>query len=138
MTLLDANALIAVLRGEPAMERVLGILRGGSAAMTAANIAEVYDRSSRRAGLSHAQVADVIEPLFEGPLTPIPVDVNLARRAGEIRSQYYHRKHCPLSLADALLLAAPGPGDEIATGDSGVLTVAAELGIETIELPRSR
>jgi predicted nucleic acid-binding protein len=138
MILLDANALIAVIRGEPAMERVLAILRRGSVAMTAANIAEVYDRSSRRTGLSHERVADVIEPLFEGPLTPIPVDLDLARRAGEVRSLHYHRKRRPLSLADSVLLAASGPGDRIATADSDVLAVAAELGIETIELPPSR
>lgn len=137
LTLLDANALIAVVCGEPAMEPVLAILRRGSTAMTTANIAEVYDKSSRRAGLSNARLAEVIEPLFEGPITPIPVDVDLARRAGQIRSTHYHRKRRPLSLADAVLLAAPGPGDEIATSDSGVLAVAAELGIETIELPTS-
>lgn len=137
MTLLDASALIAFIRGEPAMERVLAILHRGSAAMTAANIAEVYDKSSRRAGLSHAQVADLIEPLFEGPITPIPVDVDLGRRAGEIRSLHYHRKRRPISLADCMLLAAPGPDDEVATSDSDVLAVAAELGIETIELPPS-
>jgi PIN domain nuclease of toxin-antitoxin system len=137
MTLLDASALIAFIRGEPAMERVLAILRRGSAAMTGANIAEVYDKSSRGAGLPHVQVADLIEPLFEGAITPISVDLDLARRAGEIRSLHYHRKRLPLSLADSVLLAAPGPNDEIATSDSGVLTVAAGLGIETIELPRS-
>jgi PIN domain nuclease of toxin-antitoxin system len=137
LTLLDANALIAVVRGEPAMGRVLGILRTGSAAMTTANIAEVYDKTSRRAGLSHTRVADVIEPLFEGPIIPIAVDVDLARRAGEVRRVHHHRKSRPLSLADAVLLAAPRPGDEIATSDSGVLAIAAELGIETIELPPS-
>jgi predicted nucleic acid-binding protein len=138
MTFLDANALLAVVFGEPAMERVLSILREGSVAMTAANVAEVFDRSNRRAGLPHARVAEVIDPLFEGPLRPIPVDASLARRAGEIRSQHYHRKHRPLSLADVLLLAAPDSGDKIATSDTGVLATAAELGIETIELPPSR
>ena len=137
MTLLDASALIAFIRGEPAMESVLAILRRGSAAMTAANIAEVYDKASRGAGLSHAQVADLIEPLFEGPIIPVPVDVDLARRAGEIRSRHYHRKHRPISLADCVLLGAPGPDDEVASSDSDVLAVAAELGIETIELPSS-
>jgi PIN domain nuclease of toxin-antitoxin system len=137
LTLLDANALIAVLHGEPAMGQVLGILRAGSTAMTTVNIAEVYDRSSRRLGLSNAKVADVIEPLFEGPITPIAVDVDLARRAGELRSGHYHRKRRPISLADAVLLAASGSDDEIATSDSGVLALAAELSIETIELPRS-
>jgi PIN domain nuclease of toxin-antitoxin system len=137
MTLLDASALIAFIRGEPAMERVLAILRRGSAAMTTANLAEVYDKSSRGAGLSHARVADLIEPLLEGPITPIPIDVDLARRAGEIRALHYHRKRCPISLADCVLLAAPGPDDEVATSDSDVLAIAAELGIETIELPPS-
>jgi predicted nucleic acid-binding protein len=137
VTLLDANALIAVIRGEPAMERVLAILREGSAAMTAINVAEVFDSVARRAGISHARVAEVVEPLFEGPLTPIPVGMGLARRAGELRTAHYHRKRHPLSLADAVLLAAPGPDDKIATSDSDVLAVAAELGIETIQLPPS-
>lgn len=105
--------------------------------MAAANIAEVYDKASRGAGLSHAQVADLIEPLFEGPIVPVPLDAGLARRAGEIRGRHYHRKQRPISLADAVLLAAPGPDDEIATSDSHVLAVAADLEIETIELPSS-
>jgi predicted nucleic acid-binding protein len=137
LTLLDANALIALILGEPAMERVQAILRQGAAAMTAANVAEVFDVSARRLDLSHERVATVVEPLFEGPLMPIPVDVPLARRAAEIRGDHYHRSTCPLSLADAILLGAAGPGDKIATADSDVLAVAAKLGIETIELPRS-
>jgi predicted nucleic acid-binding protein len=138
LTLLDANALIAVIRGEPAMERVLAILREGSAAITTANLAEVFDSVARRAGHSHARIADVIEPLLEGPLKPIAVDVELARRSAEIRSAHYHRKRHPLSLADCVLLAAAGPKDKIATSDADVLSVAAELGIETIELPSGR
>lgn len=137
MTLLDANALIALIRGEPAMERVLAILREGSTAMTTVNLAEVFDSLARRVGLSHVRIADVVEPLVEGPLRPIPVDLGLARRAGEIRSAHYHRRRQPLELADCVLLAAPGPDDKIATSDRDVLAVATELGIETIELPRS-
>jgi predicted nucleic acid-binding protein len=138
LTLLDANALIAVIRGEPAMEPVLAILRRGSVAMTTANIAEVYDRSHRRTGLPHERVAEVIEPLFGGPIAPIVVDVDLARRAGELRGRHYHRKRRSLALADCVLLAAARSNDEVATSDSDVLAVATELGIETIELPPSR
>jgi predicted nucleic acid-binding protein len=138
VTLLDANALIAVIRGEAAMERVLSLLREGSAAITTMNLAEVYDSVSRKIGLSHARIADLIEPLIEGPLTPISVDVDLARRAAEIRTAHYHRKRHPLSLADCVLLAASGPADKIATSDTDVLAVAAKLGIETIQLPPSR
>lgn len=137
LTLLDANALIAVIRGEPATEPVLAILRQGSVAMTTANVAEVYDRSGRRTGLPHERLAEVIEPLFEGPIMPIAVDLDLARRAGAIRSQHYHRSRRSLALADCVLLAAAGSNDRIASSDSDVLTVAAELDIETIKLPRS-
>jgi predicted nucleic acid-binding protein len=137
-TFLDANALVAVLLGEPAAKQVLGLLREGTAAITATNVAEVYDISARREGLSASRVAEVVEPLLEGPLEPISVDWDLARDAGEIRSKHYHRTKRPLSLADVILLAAVGPADRIATSDSDVLVVAAELGIETIELPPSR
>jgi hypothetical protein len=79
----------------------------------------------------------VVEPLFEGSLALVPVDLGLARRAAEVRTDHYHRKRHSLSLADATLLAAPRSGDKIASSDSGVLAVAAGLGIETIELPPS-
>lgn len=137
MTLLDANALIAVVRGEVAMEKVLGILREGSTAMTTVNLAEVYDSVARKVGLSHAEIGEVVEPLFQGPIAPVSVDVELARRAAEVRSAHYHRKHQALSLADCVLLAAAGENDRIATADPDVLTAAGKLGIETIELPSS-
>jgi PIN domain nuclease of toxin-antitoxin system len=137
VTFLDACALIAVIRAEPAMQRVQAILREGSAAMTATNVAEVFDVVARKADIDHARIADVVEPLFEGPLALIAVDLRLARRAAEVRTEHYHRKQRSLSLADAMLLAAPRPGDKIATSDSSVLAAAAELGIETIELPPS-
>ena len=42
-TWLDANALVAVILGEPGMKQVLGLVREGNAAMVTANIIEVYD-----------------------------------------------------------------------------------------------
>lgn len=137
MTFLDACALIAVIHGEPAMKRVLGILREGSAAMTSTNIAEVFDVVARKGEVGYPRIADVVEPLFEGPIALVPVDLGLARRAAEVRTEHYHRKRRALSLADATLLAAPRREDKIASSDSDVLAVAAELGIETIELPPS-
>jgi len=106
--------------------------------MTSTNVAEVFDVVARKGRISYSHIADVVEPLFEGPLALVPVDLGLARHAAEVRTEHYHRKRHPLSLADATLLAAPRPGDKIATSDGAVLTVAAELGIETIELPPSR
>lgn len=135
--LLDANALLAVLVGEPAMDRVLSILRQGSAAMTGANVAEVFEVGIRRKGLSPERMSEVVEPLFDGPIACVPVDRALAGSAGRPRAARYHRSGAGISLADAVLLAAAQPGDEIATADSGVLAIAAELGIETVELPPS-
>lgn len=137
-TLLDANALVAVILGEPAMGQVLGLLREGNAAMPASNIVEAYDLSTRREGLSADRVAEVVEPLFESAIEPIVINAGLARRAAEIRFEHYHRATRALSLADVILLAAAGSTDRIATSDSDVLAVAAELGIETVELPPGR
>jgi predicted nucleic acid-binding protein len=136
--LLDANALVAVILGEPAMKAVLGLLREGNTAMTGPNIAEVYDISVRREGLSAGRVAEVVEPLFGSAIETVAVDSGLARRAAEIRFEHYHRATRALSLADVILLAAAGSEDRVATSDSAVLAVAAELGIKTIELPPSR
>jgi predicted nucleic acid-binding protein len=137
-TLLDANALVAVILGEPAMDPVLGLLREGNAAMTTANLVEVYDISTRREGLSSGRVAEVVEPLFEGAIESIDVDAGIARRAAEIRLEHYNRATRALSLADVILLAAAGSGDKVASSDAVVLAVAAELDIKTIELPPSR
>lgn len=137
MTFLDACALIAVIRGERATKQVLAIIREGAVAMTATNVAEVFDVVARRRGIAYPRIADVVEPLFEGHLMLVPVDLDLARRAAEVRTEHYHRKQRSLSLADATLLAAPRFGDKIASSDADVLATAAELGIETIELPPS-
>ncbi len=106
--------------------------------MTGANIAEVFDVGLRRKGFSASRMVELVDPLFDGPIAIVPVDSNLARRAGELRAAHYHRADLRISLADAILLAAAKPADKIATSDSAVLAVAAELGIETIELPPSR
>ncbi|HEY5708067.1 MAG TPA: PIN domain-containing protein [Solirubrobacterales bacterium] len=136
-TLLDANALVAVILGELAMGPVRSLLREGDAAMTAPNIVEVYDIAARREGLPVDRVAEVVEPLFGGTIEQVVVDASLARRAAEIRIEHYHRKTRRLSLADVILLAAARPVDKIASSDSDVLAIAAKLGIETIELPAS-
>jgi PIN domain nuclease of toxin-antitoxin system len=136
-TWLDANALVAVILGEPGVKQVLGLVREGNAAMVSTNITEVYDVAGRREGISPARVKEVVEPLFEAMIEPVPVDADLAREAAEIRTEHYHRKTRPLSLADVTLLAAARPRDRIASSDSDVLATAAELSIETIELPPS-
>jgi predicted nucleic acid-binding protein len=135
MTVLDAHALIAFLVGGPAASRVRAILREGDAAVATANLAEVLDVSQRLYGVSIARAMEVIDPLLDGAVALIPLDLVIARGAARIRAQYYHRSSRPISLADAVLIASATPKDRIATADPDVLSVANSEGIESVALP---
>lgn len=135
MTLLDAYALIAFVIGGPAQQQVMTIMKTERTAIATANLIEVFDVVGRQHGFPVSRVSEIVEPLFAGSLTLVHLDEHLARRAGELRVEHYHRSRSPLSLADVILLASAQSGDRIATADPDVLAVAAELGIETIELP---
>jgi predicted nucleic acid-binding protein len=135
MTLLDAYALIAFLVGGPARSEVRAILREGDAAIATANLIEALDVSHRTYDLPIVRAMDVLEPLFEGPLTPVPLDLPISRRAAEIRARHYHRSRRPISLADAVLIASARRGDRIATADPDVLAVARAEKLAPIALP---
>jgi predicted nucleic acid-binding protein len=135
MTLLDAYALIAFLVGGPAAPQVRAILRAGDAAVATANLAEALDVSQRTYGLRIPRAIEALEPLFEGPLTPILLDLDVACRAAEIRATYYDRSSRPISLADAVLVASAKRGDQIATADPDVLAVADAEGLGLVTLP---
>jgi predicted nucleic acid-binding protein len=135
VTLLDAYALIAFLVGGPAAEPVRAILREGDAAVATANLAEALDVSRRLYSLPIASVVDILEPLFEGPLTAIPLHTGVARGAAEIRAEHYHRSSRPISLADAVLIASAGLDDCIATADPHVLAIASAVGVDSTALP---
>jgi predicted nucleic acid-binding protein len=135
VTLLDAYALIAFMVGGPASPQVRAILREGDAAVASANLAETLDVSQRLYRLPIARAMEVLEPLLEGPLTAIALDTEIARRAAEIRANNYHRSSCPLSLADAVLIASAKPDDRIATADPHVLAVARAEELGLLALP---
>jgi predicted nucleic acid-binding protein len=135
VTLLDAYALIAYVIGGPAQKEVTAILREGEAAVATANLVEVFDVAERVHDLPVPRASEVIEGLFAGSLSVVHLDEHLARRAAEVRVEHYHRARSPLSLADVILIASAQPGDRIATADPDVLATAANLGIETVELP---
>lgn len=135
MTLLDAYALIAYVVGGPAQEKVKAILREGKTAVATANLVEIFDVAERVHGLSVSRSSETIEDLFAGSLSVVHLDEHLARRAGELRVEHYHRSRSPLSLADVILIASARDGDRIATADPDVLATANGLGIETVELP---
>jgi len=135
VTLLDAYALIAFLVGGPAAPSVRALLREGDAAVTVTNLAETLDVSQRVYGLEIQRSMELLDPLLQGPLTAIPLDVGLARRAADMRASHYHRTSRPISLADAVLLASAKTGDRIATADPDVLAIADIEKLATVELP---
>ncbi len=135
MTLLDAYAVIAFLIGGPAAPHVRILLREGNTGVATANLAEALDVSLRVHGLPVARAIEVLEPLLDGPLAALPLDLPAARRAAEIRTTHYHRSSRPISLADAILVATARSGDRLATADPDVLAVAHAEGLETVALP---
>ena len=136
-TLIDASALIALLGAEPAAGEVQEMLNRG-AAMTTLNLAEAVDRLKRRYGLEIEQTRPVIEGLLEKSLVLVPLQPIQAWRAGEVRAAHYHRSRCPISLADAVLVASAPAGGRIASSDGPLLKVASREGIATVALPDSR
>jgi predicted nucleic acid-binding protein len=138
LTLLDANALLAFLRAQPAEKEVALLLHRGDCATPSPCLAEIVDRLIRRWGSSPEQVAEQLGPLVDESVSVLALDSEIAWRAGEIRAARYHRKTSALSLADCVLLATAGPEDEIATSDRAIAKTARKLGIDVVPLPDSR
>ena len=138
VTLIDASALIALLGAEPAAPEVRSLLTGEGAAITTLNLAEAVDRLKRRYGLAVEQTRPVIEGLLAGALALVAIESAQAWRAAEIRASHYHRTDCPISMADAVLLASAPSGGRIASSDSHVLSVGKREGISVTVLPDSR
>lgn len=132
MILLDAAAVIAFVRSEPAADEVEQILREGGCAMSAVNLAEVTDVLVRRHGVAQASLDEL----------PRMVDVrsaglDQARIAGRLRALHYDRATRPLSLADSFLLASAGSNDRIATSDQAIVDTAAAEGLSVVPLRNS-
>ena len=134
MTLLDAYALIAFLIGGPAAAQVRAILREGDAGATTTNLAETLYVCERQYGLPIDDAMEALEPLFGPTFAALPLDVATARRAARIRARHYNRRTCPISLADAVLIASAASVDRIATADPDVLRVTRAEQLATVAL----
>lgn len=141
MSVLDAQAVIAALVGEPAAGEVEGLLRGsdGPPRISAANVAEIVDVLVRFRSQEVAPVEERLDWLVAGGLEVIAVDDRIARRAGAVRSRRYHARQRPISLADCLALAtALALDDVLATSDPHLLDTAIAEGCRIRALPDSR
>lgn len=140
MTVLDAQAVVALLLGEPAARRVADLIRDESspAVISALNVAELFDVLVRVHGRAPVDVGEKLDWLIAGGLAIVPMDEPLARSAGLIRAEHYDRLRRPLSLADCVALAtAVERNDALATADRPLSEAAARRGVDIITLPNS-
>lgn len=138
MTVLDAQAIIAALRGEPAMARVGELLHGsdGPPMLPAVGLAEVTDVLVRT-GPSRVEACDeAIDLLRAGGLEIVPVDDRIGRLAGILRSRHWDRDTRPVSMADCVALAtAMVASVPLATADAALIAAADDEGHPVIALP---
>ena len=136
MTVLDAYAVLALLKDEPAAAEVQRLLDAGTGALTALGVAEVVDHLVRLVGTDEEDAALDVAQL--GLASPDPVDGELALQAGLLRARHYHRRNCAVSLADCVAAeSARSLGSAVATSDPHLLDVCRDEGIGVVPLPDS-
>lgn len=128
MTVLDAYAVIAYLRGEDCASAVGALLRA-PAVLATVNAAEVVDQLVRVWGRDGDDVEGDLALLGEAGLRMHPLDAELALDAGRLRARTYRRQDRAVSMADcvaavtALRLAEP-----LATSDPALAAVLRSAG----------
>jgi PIN domain nuclease of toxin-antitoxin system len=136
VSVLDAFAVVALLRGEPAAAEVRQLLDSGDAVLTSLGLAEVIDHLVRVVGTSDEEAALDIAQL--GLADALVVDADLALRAGLLRSRHYHRTNRAVSLADCVAAeAARTLETSLVTADPHLLDLCRDEHIASIPLPDS-
>ena len=137
MTYVDAYGLVALVANEAAAADVEQLLRTEECRVVAVNLAEAVDVAARVHDYPVAEVRGALEPLtLSGELAVAVSEEPEAWLAAELRIAEYHRKDCPLSMADCLLLAhAISTGGALATSDPAVAKVARARGLSVVALP---
>lgn len=136
MAVLDASALIALLRAEPGGTAVRQVLDAeSSSGVTASNLAESVDVLVRVFEIHESDVADAIDLLELGGLVVIDVDGRSAWRAGMFRATHYRKGSAELSLADAVAATTASARNEaLVTSDRSLARVARAAGIDVIAI----
>lgn len=137
MTILDAYAVVAYLRGEPSSGEVAELLREPTQ-LTAVNAAEVCDQMTRAFGRDPDSVEADLALLAYAGMDMLPVTPELAIQAGRLRARHYHRQHAAVSLADCIAAAAAlTTSHPLATADPALAAVVRTEGGQILALPDS-
>ena len=137
MIILDAYAVLALLRDEPAAPQAQALVEGAEeTTLTLLGIAEVLDKLVRRSGADEEQARlDLRQLRLDDPPA---LDPQLAARAGLLRARHYNRRTRALSLADCVAAeTARRLGSSLATADPALLETCEAEGIAVIALPGS-
>ncbi|HWD50904.1 MAG TPA: PIN domain-containing protein [Acidimicrobiales bacterium] len=136
MTVLDAYAVIAYLRGEAAASEVRPLVDGNDTMLTAVGVAEVLDHLIRLVGLDEEDATLDLAQL--GLIDGIVVDPSIGAAAGRLRARRYHRTRCEVSMADCIAAeVARSRAEALATSDPHLLDLCHLEGIGTVVLPGS-
>ena len=137
MIILDAYAVLALLRDEPAAPQAQALVESAEeTTLTLLGIAEVLDKLVRRSGADEEQARlDLRQLRLDDPPA---LDPQLAARAGLLRARHYNRRTRALSLADCVAAeTARRLGASLATADPALLETCEAEGIAVIALPGS-
>jgi PIN domain nuclease of toxin-antitoxin system len=134
---LDAYAVLALLKGEPAAPQVRVLLEGDDrSCLTAVGVAEVVDHLVRLSGASEDDAALDLAQL--GLADALAVDTAVGLRAGLLRARHYHRKNRAVSLADCVAVEAARANDApLASADPHLLDVCRDEDVRVNPLPDS-
>jgi predicted nucleic acid-binding protein len=136
LTVLDAYAVLAFLKAEPAAADVRVLLQGGDAALTSVGVGEVLDQLIRIVGADEEDAALDLAQL--GLLDGLPVSADLGAAAGRLRARCYHRSRCAVSMADCVAAeTARSLAQPLATSDPHLLDVCHSEDIARLVLPQS-
>lgn len=140
MIVLDAFAVIALARNEPAANAVAELIADSAEPTTisAVNLAEVTDHLLRVLGFPVGYTLSHLRLLRASGLDVLFVDDVTAENAGRMRARYYSRRTDRLSLADCVALAtARREAAGLATADAALARAARAEELPLVALPDS-
>ena len=137
MTVLDAHAVLALLKDEPAADPVECLIRDGSVvSLTTLGVAEVVDHLVRLVGAGEDDA--MLDMAQLGLAAPLVVDEVIGVHAGLLRARHYHRRERAVSMADCVAAEVARSVDRpLATSDPHLLDTCAAEAIDCIVLPDS-
>ena len=128
LTILDAYAVLAYLKGERSANEVRPLLGVADSSLTALGVAEVLDDVVRLASANEEDAALDLAQL--GLIDGVPVDSTIGAAAGLLRARRYHRTSCQVSLADCVAAeVARARRQPLATADAHLLDLCHAEGI---------